>query len=280
MDERIREKLKTEMSEHEEDLARRKKEHNIKAFSELSRFGLSHSRLERKLLLWTTPDKEKIYIQYPGKESARWGNKQRPWDFRPKLVFDDGRQYHDISFGEVWEDIKELREKDPDMLPYFTTILYRLSVLTDHKLIRERCEYVDIDPSNGEIKDRGTLDLEHYKYSPDREVMDRLNERIGKMGGVSFEAYLVLTDYIAQNEDCKYYYRDTVCYNGTWDGMVGRSNNLLTHIMIAALLDGKVTPTERTDNLNGRQDVAPIGKDKLHDVSDGLIYEGTFKVER
>ena len=280
MDERLRMKLRTEMSDREDDLAMQKKRFNIKAFSELSRSGMLHGKRERKLLLWTTPYEERICIQYPGKESVRYGGDKRPWDFRPKLDLRDGRQYKDLSFEDVWREMERLRNRDPEVLHLVATMLFRLSMLTDHRLVQEWCEYADIERHTGNVVGRGRLKFEYYKYSPDTEILDYFNERIGEMDGVSFEAYMLLTDLIAQNEDCKYYYRDEIQYNRTWEGEIGRSNNLMTHINVIAVLGGKVVPTEETDRLRGRRNVAPISKDKLPKVSEGLIYKGTINFDR
>ena len=42
---------------------------NINYFSSLSRNSLKFNEVERRLLLYVTKDNEKIYIQYPGKET-------------------------------------------------------------------------------------------------------------------------------------------------------------------------------------------------------------------
>ena len=66
---------------------------NIQSFAVLDRRGLGFVSKERRVLLHTTPFGERIFIQYPGKESGRRGLDERPWDFRPKLILNS---WHDL----------------------------------------------------------------------------------------------------------------------------------------------------------------------------------------
>ena len=52
--------------------------------------GLEYGLLEERLHLFTTKAGEKVYIQYPGKESAAEGANQRRFDFRPRIMTADG----------------------------------------------------------------------------------------------------------------------------------------------------------------------------------------------
>ena len=280
--EHIKKKLYTPLSKEAKDRSRQKKDHNIRAFSELPKNRLSFGRTERRVFMGTTSAGEKIYIQYPGKESARQDDKVRPWDLRPKVQLPDEKFIGDLSFKDIWNDLITLHEKDPEILPVVATMLYRLSMLMDHEIVYEGYEYLDIDMSDKSerVKERGTIHLEHYRYSPDKEVIAFLSDRIGEIGGMSFEAYMLINDYLAQNEDCKYYYRDVVQKKGRWDGKIGRNNNLLTHIMIIAFLEKKVRFTDVTDQFQRMRGVAPIPEKLLPEVSDGLISEtkGTIRL--
>ena len=278
--EEIIKRLQTEISKDAKKASRQKKDHNINTLSQLSREGLSFGKRERRVFLGKTSAGEKVYIQYPGKESARQDDKVRPWDFRPKVQLTNGKFIDDISFKDIWNDLIDLHENDPEMLPIIATVLYRLAMLTDHELVFEGCEYTDIDQSGNAIE-KGKIDIEHYRYSPGQDILDYLGERIGEIRGVSLEAYLLINDYLAQNEDCKYYYRDVVRDKGAWDGKIGRYNNLMTHIMIIAYLEKKVKFTDVTDQFQRMRGVAPIPESKLPDVSDGLIIDtkGTLRLE-
>ena len=275
----IRNKLRTDLSKGSKAVAKQKKDHNIKVFSELSRNGLEFGKIERRVFLGSTSAGERLYIQYPGKESKFKDDKERPWDLRPKLQLKNGTFSKDISFKDIWDDLISLHEKDPEMLPILAAVFYRLCMLTDHKLVTERCEFEDMN-AIGNVINKGVISLEHYRYSPDQDVVNYLSERIGNIGGMSYEAYMLVNDYLAQNEDCKYYYRDTVRDKKKWEGKIGRYNNLMTHIMIIAFLREIVRFTEVTDQFQRLRGVAPIQEKHLSAVSDGLIeYEkGEFRL--
>jgi hypothetical protein len=139
---------------------------------------------------------------------------------------------------------------------------------------------MDIDRSGyaERIVDQGVMNIEHYKYSLDQEVLDHLSERIGKVRGMSLEAYMFYNDYLAQNEDCKYYHRNAIQYGGEWDGNVGRTNNMLTHITVIAIKSGKIRDDGTLDELQKGRIVAPIPRDKLPAISNGLIFEGSLEI--
>ena len=95
---------------------------NIKWIEKLPRKGLSYEKKERQLLMHTTSAGEKIFLQYPGKESKKYrksGSERkktaiRPWDFRPILYISGKDERHeDISFGMMWDTIFETADKIP-----------------------------------------------------------------------------------------------------------------------------------------------------------------------
>lgn len=79
----------------------KQKMENIAAFNGLSRSGLHFDETERRVLLYTTQKKEKVYVQYPGKESIR-ENKRYPNDLRPVLQKADGSFTEDMDFKRIW----------------------------------------------------------------------------------------------------------------------------------------------------------------------------------
>ena len=276
--ENIRKKLRANISQNTKQEAKEKKLFNIDAFSKkLPRDGLEHNVIERLLHLETTPEGERIYIQYPGKESVRLGYNKRPWDFRPKLFYNNGGRLQDLSFKEVWEDLIKISEKDREILPIIAAVLYRLSMLIDHKFVSKDYDYIDIDKYGNE-KGRGKQHVEFYKYAPDPEIIDFMNERIGKIRGTSFEGYMAYTDYLAQNEDCKYTYPEGAD-SKKWNGMIGRGNNILTHINVIGFLQQKVNFPDIAFSLMDKG-VAPISEKQLEDVSGGIIYSGTISFDR
>ena len=94
-----------------------KREFNIAQFSELDKKGLKFQDIERKLLLHTTKNGEKVFIQYPGKETISSNSeKVRPWDFRPKLQLSNGTYIKDLSFPDIWDDLTDIHSSDKTLL--------------------------------------------------------------------------------------------------------------------------------------------------------------------
>ena len=81
-----------------------KKLFNIETFSHLDTSGLRYGTMERRILMKEFSTGEKLYIQYPGKETVR-AIKPRPWDFRPKLILANGDWLKDLSFKDIWDDL-------------------------------------------------------------------------------------------------------------------------------------------------------------------------------
>ena len=88
-----------------------KKLFNIETFSHLDTNGLRYGAVERRILMREFPSGEKLYIQYPGKETIR-ATKPRPWDFRPKLILPNGDWLKDLSFKDIWDDLYNFKDTE------------------------------------------------------------------------------------------------------------------------------------------------------------------------
>lgn len=216
---------------------------NILWIEKLDRTGLIFKKLERQILFHETEQKERIYIQYPGKESVVTKQKKvRPWDFRPKIYRPgDQEPEKDMAFLDVWKvlcvNCKELLAKGRgDLIPVIATLLYRMAFMCDHKLLDE-----------GSLKEMQTLSFGTdnkivecsrlnvggiYKYYPPENVLHEITNEISNWGGLSFEAFLFLNELMIWNEDCKYYFRNTQDKNNEWIGKTGRVNTILTHLSV------------------------------------------------
>lgn len=263
--------LSTTYSKQLKEDAMRKKLVNIHTFSEIERTGLHYQIRERRILLHTTARGERVYIQYPGKESAREGDKMRPWDFKPKIMLPDGSMMSDISFKDVWNDLATISESHDSTLPILATVLFRMAYMVDHQDSEDEYECGEINFETGKISLCKPVHLKYERYSPNKDVLSYLQKEIGDLRGISVEAYLLVNDYLAQNEDCKYYYRDSRSGAKGWKGDIGRRNNLLTHIAIIGFLEKKIRFTEITDQFQRMRGVAPIPDKCLSDVTDHLV---------
>lgn len=249
-----------------------KREYNIEAFSNIDRTGLEFSKKERKLLLYETQFGEKVYIQYPGKESvSEYETRVRPWDFRPKLELADGTYMKDLSFADIWDDLIDMHINDNDALAVLATIFFRMIRMVDTKVEDKGYPYTDIDIVNGNIIGEGYQKLRWYKYMPDLEVIKYFDKRVGKVRGASIEAYLYYNDLLVQNEDCKYYYRDTVVKNEKWDSNIGRHNTFMTHITVIQYIQGKAKFSEVMNRFQRGRGVGPATQSSLSDITNGLV---------
>jgi hypothetical protein len=88
---------------------------------------------------------------------------------------------------------------------------------------------------------------------------------------VSLEGYLLYNDLLVQNEDCKYYYRDTVDKGKDWNFKTGRINTLLSHISVIEYLQGSITFSEIMMRFQRGMGVAPLPFKNLDAITGGII---------
>ena len=250
------------------DESRDKKLFNIGCFSELDRDGLKYSETERRVLMREYPTGEKLYIQFPGKETVR-ANNPRPWDFRPKMQLADGSWLKDLSFKDVWDDLYTLKDTNVDM-GYVAMIFFRIAYMLDAKYQKKMLPYEDVD-SDGNVIDTGEVEMEWYEYDPDESLFEGLNIPAQIIRGCSLLPYLAYNDYLAQNEDCKYFYRAKYERGEVWNGLTGRRNTLLTHMSVIAFIEGYLRFTEITDMFQRGMGVAPLSPKLWENVTGGLV---------
>jgi len=245
--------------------AEARRHYNIDVFSSLDRIGLEFKKIERSLLLDELDTGEKIYIQFPSKESKnnKDPNNAKPWDFRPVV---DGLV--GLSFKQIWDDLFEIFEMQNN-LSVVATIFARMTYMCDHKLVTRELFYKDIEISTGKIVKSGNIELTYWAYQPDEKIVD-LIKQLGKIRNVSFMSYLLCNDYLAQNEDCKYFYRSKHIKNEIqWDTKIGRHNTLLTHLSVIALIEKFITFTEIMDSFQRLRGVAPLPPKFIEQVTAG-----------
>lgn len=246
-----------------------KKIFNIKSFSKLDKTGLSFGKVERRILMKEFPTGEKLYIQYPGKETVR-ENDPRPWDFRPKLQLSNGEWLKDLSFKNVWDDLYMLKDFAMDM-GYLATLFFRIAYMMDATKVTKTLKYEDIDIATGKIINTGEMELSWFEYNPSEEVLSGFQISTEALRGCSVPAYLAYNDYLAQNEDCKYYYRAVCDGGGTWNTNIGRRNTLLTHMAVIAFIEGLLRFTEITDMFQRGMGVANLPTKYWEDVTGGRV---------
>ena len=244
---------------------------NIQWIRDLDRSELLYNKKERQLLIHETDIGEKIFIQYPGKESSRENDNKKPWDFRPKVYIEKRLTWlQDMSFLDIW-DIMDANFKkilDSNKIEIFKAIavlFYRMAFMIDHAKSDDlNLEYMDLtikDDIEKEVSISKLLKLSpFYKYDPDKEVLDYLEDKCRTIwGGLSLEAFLFYNDILTWNEDCKYYYRDFIAKDKkNWIGAVGRVNTSLTHMMVISYFLGYVTFSKVCNGFSRGRGVSPV----------------------
>jgi len=186
---------------------------------------------------------EKLFIQYPGKESKRAGAKRRPWDFFPILTKPSGAQAADLGFtdifGKTYDTLRVARKRSLPHVRAFAATVYRLAFMLDHRLMAPSVarlrrpppslsRNVRVRPANGRLPPL-------YIYSPDSVVLSELSCAIPKIGELTLEGFLRYCDILAWNEDSKYYYSKVQTGDAGWLGSTGRINTLLTLTRVVGL---------------------------------------------
>lgn len=268
----IRNEIAATYSQELERISTERRLMNIQSFAALDRRGLGFVSRERRVLLHSTSFGERIFVQYPGKESERRGPDERPWDFRPKLEMRNGIVASDLSFIAVWTDLQDIASRDRDSLPVIATLLFRMAKMTDH-------HFKDGVYPSEHLRNRDLSTLEkgpdvripYYRYVPPANTVEQLQNRLGHIGGVSVEAYLYLNEYIAQNEDCKYYYRGEYTGGKRWGGGMGRSNTLMTYVSAIGALEDLLDHSVIVNGLHSKTGVSPLRPEMLPEVTGGIV---------
>lgn len=254
-------------------LSYEKRLHNIKSFVELVKDKpLEFQKKERMLLLYEFDDGGRLYIIYPGKESAR-KTSGNPYDFRPLYRFPDGSYLSDLSFGDIWDDILQFSGKGEEVIAEFGALLFRLAYMYDSCLVDETLTYIDIEENDKDkVTSKGTIRLKWYKPFIDKALMNYLSKEIGQIRGMPLEAYLLFNDLLVQNEDCKYWFKKTRGGKEKWPGKpIGRINTMLTHLSIIEYLNKEVSFSEIMNRFSRGKGVAPLPLNRLESVTKGLI---------
>lgn len=188
--------------------------------------NLSFGEKEERLLLFTSQAGEKIYIQYPGKETTNTGDRYRQYDFRPRIMSADGSMIIDMAFADMWEVVEELNRRYHDILKLLACIFFRMGRMTLHEKVEKTyiCEVVDMDDS---VVESSTRNLDWYVFSMD-EYMESLNHSVETITirenqSISIEAFLYFFELILQNEDSKYYDKK----HNLSSGRIPTSNSML-----------------------------------------------------
>lgn len=252
------------------------REFNIKAFNNLSRCGLQYGEHERRICLYKTLNGEKIYIQYPGKESAE-RRQQMPFDFRPEIEMKDGNFISDASFGDIWDILSEIGKEQKKELPFVASLFLKLGYMYNYKLYNQKYDFYDLNIRNGDKIESGVIGLEWYGLDLTEDVWFTLNDRIGNVklsekDKFSFEAFIKFVDLLFQNEDCKYYYKNVnVKKNKKYDFSNGRTQSSAANLLIINHLEENTKLSELLNAFQKSRGVPSFKKQDYTVVTNGIV---------
>lgn len=264
--------------------AKEKRKHNIDSFIEIDRAGLEYNRIERKILLYVTLQNEKIFIQFPGKESVN--SPKMPADFRPKLQLADGSFMQDASFGFIWDILDEIGKEHKAYLSYVAAIFLRMGYMHDYLKVKELYKSSEIILKNDKVDRELTHSdetLEWYKLNLSDDVWHTLNDKIGpiqisKEKFISFEGFIKFVDLLFQNEDCKYYYKNVFIKgkkNYTYSN--GRPNSSAANLLIINYFEGNEKISNLLNSFQKSRGVASFRKKDYSNVTDGIVTNVSIK---
>ena len=143
--------------------------------------------------------------------------------------------------------------------------------MIDAKKTTRALHYEDVDSKTGQIVNEGDVELTWYEYTPEEDILSGLQVSPEAIRGCSVPAYLAYNDYLAQNEDCKYYYRAVYDKGETWKTDTGRRNTLLTHMAVIAFIEDKLRFTEITDMFQRGMGVANLPTKYWEETTGGRV---------
>jgi len=238
------------------------KKENISFFNELERTGLEYGAREKRLLLYATKLNEKVYVQYPGKETVRSGEKKNENDFRPVLVMPDGQVHDDMVFKNIWDIVANIGKNVRGSLDILATLFLKMAYLIDYEY-NENVEYICEVVENEVVVATETVRFSWHSLSLPDDIIDTLNNLFSReCNGISFEAFVYYNDLLAQNEDCKYFIEKTPAR--------GRINNILSHLTVISFFRDRIGLSKVIDSFN-RTGVAPIPIQRVPEACGDLV---------
>ena len=256
--------------------AGQRRHHNVEWLFRLPKDGLLFRSEVKQILMHETGAGERMYVQFPGKESVREGDKARPHDFFPRVRTHMGYG-PDLSFWDIWRLLfEQLEPRKQDMeedMRVLAAVFYRMAFMVDHHLVEFTSAVRKVGYGADGNETEGPSSEEElgrvYVYRPPRSVVDYFSRKMD-CGMISFEAFLHYNNLLAWNEDCKYYYRAQL-RGSPWMNATGRVNNLLTHISVLGYLLGELTTFDVFYKFSRGAGVAAATSAEIERITGGLV---------
>jgi hypothetical protein len=231
--------------------------------------ALRYQESEERLHVFTTQAGEKIYLQYPGKESVLPGDKKRRFDFRPKIMTSDGQMVRDLVFADLWGLVESLNGEHHRMLKLLSAIFFQMGRMTLHSEVEKGypCETLD---KSGNVVRCSNRTLHWFEFGMDKEAMESLNFHAGSLVvddnvSISFEAFLCFFEILLQNEDSKYYDKK----KNLSSGRISTSDSML---LLAAALFGQIRLSVLLQRFVSGFGIARCAVSEIEPATVGLVH--------
>ncbi len=230
---------------------------NIQSFQklicgEIEKNNLRFGEKEERILLFTTKQGEKVYIQFPGKETLEFltdgsGRVKHPFDFRPVIKKSDGTKLKDFTFKELWIVEELFNEKHKEFNTPLSCLYFRQGRMTIHTKVSDDYQFEIIE--NGEITSKGLVPFEWYSLDFDERIIDTFTYngseiKLDDTTTISLEGFIYFFELLLNNEDDKYNYRKGDLSSGrikTSDSMLLLSSTLNGKMRLSELLQRFIT---------------------------------------
>lgn len=253
-----------------------KRKHNVESFLNIPHEeDLVYGKCERRILLYETLAGEKIYIQYPGKESAE--KNPKPFDFRPELEKTNGGFMKPITFGHIWDILDAIREKHKDFLQIIASLLIRMGYMEGYVQTDDLCKSVKLDIEHNKLLLEDSVSIDWYKLDITDDIWYTLNNSIGEISiteddTISFEGFIKYVDLLFQNEDCKYYYiNKNVKGEINYNFRNGRNNSADSNLAVLQYLQGNKKLSTLLNEMQKGRGVTSFRKTDYCVVTNGMV---------
>lgn len=257
---------------------REKQRVNTKTIFDLDRENLAHNSFERRMLVYTTLLNEKIFIEYPGKETTR--TNPMPKDTCPGFANETGMITLDTSFGDIWDVLDYLGKNHKAYLSILATVLIHMSCMKNYKAktMDRECWNIVINENDKSYVASQTRRATFLEINFTKRVWETLNDMFSGINirgqEMSFEAFVKYFDVLLMNEDSKYAYsavnKGEATYEN-WSYDKGRINTIGTCLSVIGYLEDKMTLSTLLDKYQKGRGTIPFSIPQYPNVSDGIV---------
>ena len=244
----LKERLSCKYPKQISELTDERRLFNIQSFQrlicgEIEKNELVFGKKEERILLFTTKVGEKVFIQFPGKETQETlsdGRIKHPFDLRPTIEKPDGTKVKDFTFKDLWIVVEIFNEIHKDFNTPLSCLFFRQGRMNIHKKVSENYTYEIIE--DGVITSKGTIPFEWYSLDFEDDLRNTFHFfgekiKLDEKTIISLETFIYFFELLLNNEDNKYWYRK----GNLTSGRVKTSESML---LLSTTLNGTMRVSE------------------------------------